>query len=95
MHVYVNFRYYALKSEPCIEVLNLNPMIVNHFERSDECIDFLMMCVFFCFVSVYSITFRFNISISNFGDSERSDECIDFTMMCFFLCVYHLVLEHR
>jgi len=35
-------------------------------ERSDECIDFTMMCVFF-YVSVYSITNRNNASISNFG----------------------------
>ncbi|KAF0762906.1 Uncharacterized protein FWK35_00026977 [Aphis craccivora] len=35
-------------------------------ERSDECIDFTMMCVFF-FVSVYSITSRNNTPISNFG----------------------------
>ncbi|KAF0739135.1 Uncharacterized protein FWK35_00029365 [Aphis craccivora] len=48
-------------------------------ERSDECIDFTMMCVlFFFFLSVYSITIL---------DSVRSDEYIDFTMMCFFLCV--------
>ncbi|KAF0769536.1 Uncharacterized protein FWK35_00017254, partial [Aphis craccivora] len=34
-------------------------------ERSNECIDFTMMCVFF-FVSVYSITSRNNAPISNF-----------------------------
>ncbi|KAE9533114.1 hypothetical protein AGLY_009542 [Aphis glycines] len=33
-------------------------------ERSNECIDFIMMCVFF--VSIYSITCRNNASISNF-----------------------------
>ncbi|KAF0763448.1 Uncharacterized protein FWK35_00010899 [Aphis craccivora] len=30
-----------------------------------ECMDFIMMCVFF--LSVYSITCRNNASISNFG----------------------------
>ncbi|KAF0753628.1 Uncharacterized protein FWK35_00008046 [Aphis craccivora] len=35
-------------------------------ERSNECIDFTMMCVFF-FVSVYSITSRNNALISNIG----------------------------
>ncbi|KAF0765773.1 facilitated trehalose transporter Tret1 [Aphis craccivora] len=35
-------------------------------ERSEECIDFTMMYVFF-FVSVYSITSRNNAPISNFG----------------------------
>ncbi|KAF0770357.1 Uncharacterized protein FWK35_00015713 [Aphis craccivora] len=34
-------------------------------ERSDECIDFTMMCVFF--VSMYSITRQNNAPISNFG----------------------------
>ncbi|KAF0761274.1 Uncharacterized protein FWK35_00022224 [Aphis craccivora] len=36
-------------------------------ERSEECIDFTMMCVFFLFVSVYTRTCRNNASISNFG----------------------------
>ncbi|KAF0763469.1 Uncharacterized protein FWK35_00011183 [Aphis craccivora] len=38
-------------------------------ERSDECIDFTMMCVlfFFFFVSVYSITSRNNAPILNYG----------------------------
>ncbi|KAE9539810.1 hypothetical protein AGLY_005062 [Aphis glycines] len=41
-------------------------------ERSDECIDFTMKCVFFfVFVSVYSITSRNNVSISNFGEVLR------------------------
>ncbi|KAE9531323.1 hypothetical protein AGLY_010529 [Aphis glycines] len=44
-------------------------------ERSDECIDITMMCVFFfvlflC-VSVYSITSRNNIPISNYGGGFR------------------------
>ncbi|KAE9537527.1 hypothetical protein AGLY_006550, partial [Aphis glycines] len=43
-----------------------------HSERSDECIDFTMMCfLFVClfvFESVYSITSRNNASISNFGE---------------------------
>ncbi|KAE9536738.1 hypothetical protein AGLY_006971 [Aphis glycines] len=42
-------------------------------ERSDECIDFTMMYIFFLFVfvSVYSITSRNNASISNFGSGFR------------------------
>ncbi|KAF0765214.1 Uncharacterized protein FWK35_00013085 [Aphis craccivora] len=36
-----------------------------HSERSDECINFTMMCFFF--VSVYGIISRNNDSISNFG----------------------------
>ncbi|KAF0756726.1 Uncharacterized protein FWK35_00018728 [Aphis craccivora] len=41
-------------------------------ERSDECIDFTMMCVFFFLcVSVYSITSRRNAPISNFGGGFR------------------------
>ncbi|KAF0750676.1 Uncharacterized protein FWK35_00037503 [Aphis craccivora] len=44
-------------------------------ERSDECIDFTMMCVFFFvfvfFVSVYSITSRNNAPISNYGSGFR------------------------
>ncbi|KAF0752024.1 Uncharacterized protein FWK35_00036476 [Aphis craccivora] len=39
-------------------------------ERSDECIDFTMMCVF-VFVSVYSITNQNNAPISNFGGGFR------------------------
>ncbi|KAF0758244.1 Uncharacterized protein FWK35_00009198, partial [Aphis craccivora] len=39
-------------------------------ERSEECIDFTMMCVFF-FVSVYSITSRNNAPISNYGGGFR------------------------
>ncbi|KAF0712695.1 Uncharacterized protein FWK35_00023086 [Aphis craccivora] len=40
-------------------------------ERSEECIDFRMMCVFFVFVSVYSITSRNNAPISNYGGGFR------------------------
>ncbi|KAF0758066.1 Uncharacterized protein FWK35_00023521 [Aphis craccivora] len=42
-------------------------------ERSDECIDFTMMCVcvFFFFVSLYSITSRNNAPISNYGGGFR------------------------
>ncbi|KAE9523008.1 hypothetical protein AGLY_016639 [Aphis glycines] len=40
-------------------------------QRSDECIDFTMMYVFFFAVSVYSITSRNNASISNFGGGSR------------------------
>ncbi|KAF0751181.1 Uncharacterized protein FWK35_00020659 [Aphis craccivora] len=44
-------------------------------ERSEECIDFTMMCVFFffffVFVSVYCITSRNNAPISNYGGGFR------------------------
>ncbi|KAF0773389.1 Uncharacterized protein FWK35_00003703 [Aphis craccivora] len=43
-------------------------------ERSEECIDFTMMCVFlffFFFVSVFSITSGNNAPISNFGGGFR------------------------
>ncbi|KAF0686484.1 Uncharacterized protein FWK35_00030458, partial [Aphis craccivora] len=41
-------------------------------ERSEECIDFTMMCVFFFFfVSVYSITSRNNAPISKYGGGFR------------------------
>ncbi|KAE9532667.1 hypothetical protein AGLY_009748, partial [Aphis glycines] len=39
-------------------------------ERSEECIDFTMMYVFF-FVSVYSITSRNNAPVSNYGGGFR------------------------
>ncbi|KAF0772210.1 Uncharacterized protein FWK35_00010054 [Aphis craccivora] len=38
-------------------------------ERSEECIDFTMMCVFF--VSAYSITSRNNAPISNYGGGQK------------------------
>ncbi|KAF0767535.1 Uncharacterized protein FWK35_00002086 [Aphis craccivora] len=38
-------------------------------ERSDECINFTILCFFF--VSVYSITSRNNASFSNFGGGFR------------------------
>ncbi|KAF0710362.1 Uncharacterized protein FWK35_00026615, partial [Aphis craccivora] len=41
-------------------------------ERSDECIDFTMLCVFlFFYLSEYSITSRYNAPISNFGGGFR------------------------
>ncbi|KAF0746432.1 Uncharacterized protein FWK35_00020432 [Aphis craccivora] len=47
--------------------------IVLDSERSDECIDFTMMCAFF--VSVYSITSRNNASTSNYlGSFRRKNE---------------------
>ncbi|KAF0727653.1 Uncharacterized protein FWK35_00028080 [Aphis craccivora] len=46
-------------------------VLVRHSERSEECIDFTMMCVFFFFVSVYSITSRNNAPISNFEGGFR------------------------
>ncbi|KAF0770712.1 Uncharacterized protein FWK35_00004737, partial [Aphis craccivora] len=48
----------------------LNDSIVLDSKRSDECIDFKMMCVFFC-VSVYSKTSRNNTQISNSGGGFR------------------------
>ncbi|KAF0760665.1 Uncharacterized protein FWK35_00014996 [Aphis craccivora] len=39
-------------------------------ERSDECIDFTMLCVFF-FMCVYTRTCRNNARISNFGGGFR------------------------
>ncbi|KAF0771960.1 Uncharacterized protein FWK35_00006127, partial [Aphis craccivora] len=46
-----------------------------HSERSEECIDFTMMCVFFffffVFVSVYSITSRNNAPILKYGGGFR------------------------
>ncbi|KAF0761938.1 Uncharacterized protein FWK35_00008337 [Aphis craccivora] len=42
---------------------------LKHFERSDECIDFTMMCVFLSIL--YSITSRNNASVSNFGSGFR------------------------
>ncbi|KAF0688750.1 Uncharacterized protein FWK35_00034094, partial [Aphis craccivora] len=59
-------------------IYNLTKCIKQHLlldsERNEECIDFTMMCVF-VFVSVYSITSRYNTLISNFGvvsDVKRS-----------------------
>ncbi|KAE9537966.1 hypothetical protein AGLY_005938 [Aphis glycines] len=50
-----------------VQLFSVNKISENSFtthdsERSDECIDSTMMCVFFC-VSVYSITSRNNSSI--------------------------------
>ncbi|KAF0703295.1 Uncharacterized protein FWK35_00034845, partial [Aphis craccivora] len=45
------------------------PHMSNDSERSDECIDFTMMCFFF--VSVYSITSRNNPPIPNFEGGSR------------------------
>ncbi|KAF0750193.1 Uncharacterized protein FWK35_00014297 [Aphis craccivora] len=51
--------------------LSKNFLLKNsHSERSEEFIDFTMMCVFF-FVSVYSITSRKNAPISKFGGDFR------------------------
>ncbi|KAF0759534.1 Uncharacterized protein FWK35_00030372 [Aphis craccivora] len=46
-------------------------------ERSDECIDFTMLCVFCVCVSVYTRTCRNNSSISNFrgGFRWKSESC--------------------
>ncbi|KAF0748600.1 Uncharacterized protein FWK35_00030858 [Aphis craccivora] len=57
--------------------LNIGTSIIFYVldsERSEECIDFTMMCVFFCFfvfVSVYSITSQNNAPISNNGGGFR------------------------
>ncbi|KAF0715629.1 Uncharacterized protein FWK35_00029585 [Aphis craccivora] len=44
-------------------------LLIFDSERSEECIDFTMMYVFF--VSVYSITSRNNAPISNYGGGFR------------------------
>ncbi|KAF0760854.1 Uncharacterized protein FWK35_00018390, partial [Aphis craccivora] len=46
-------------------------ILLKNSEPSAECIDFTMMCVFFFFVSVYSITSRNNAPISNFRGGFR------------------------
>ncbi|KAF0699402.1 Uncharacterized protein FWK35_00031598, partial [Aphis craccivora] len=50
--------------------------IIRNSERSDVCIDFTMLCVFYFyyfyfFVSVYTRTCRNNASISNYGGGFR------------------------
>ncbi|KAE9531405.1 hypothetical protein AGLY_010611, partial [Aphis glycines] len=52
------------------QCLSRPPLYCVDSERSDECIDFTMMYVFF-FVSGYSVTSRNNASISNFGGGFR------------------------
>ncbi|KAF0773072.1 Uncharacterized protein FWK35_00003229 [Aphis craccivora] len=58
------------------ETIRKNFIIRAHSERSDECIDFTMMCVsFFVCVPVYKITSRNNAPISNFrGDFRCKSE---------------------
>ncbi|KAF0766340.1 Uncharacterized protein FWK35_00011381 [Aphis craccivora] len=46
-------------------------MLILDSERSDECIDFTMLCVFFLDSEVYSITSRNNAPISNYGGGFR------------------------
>ncbi|KAF0732006.1 Uncharacterized protein FWK35_00019247, partial [Aphis craccivora] len=46
-------------------------------ERSDECVDFTMLCVFF--VSVYTRTCRNNTSISNLGCGFRYQKELSFS----------------
>ncbi|KAF0769532.1 Uncharacterized protein FWK35_00021206 [Aphis craccivora] len=41
-------------------------------ERSDECIDFTMFCVFNFFVSVYTRTCQNNASFSNYGSGKMN-----------------------
>ncbi|KAF0759844.1 Uncharacterized protein FWK35_00010943 [Aphis craccivora] len=50
-------------------IYNLNDIFILNSERSDECIDFTMFCIFF--LSVYMRTCRNNASISNFGGGSR------------------------
>ncbi|KAF0714282.1 serine protease snake-like isoform X2, partial [Aphis craccivora] len=50
-------------------IISFGTTLGDDSERSDECIDFTMMC-FVC-VSVYSITSRNNAPISNFGGGFR------------------------
>ncbi|KAF0757804.1 Uncharacterized protein FWK35_00011901 [Aphis craccivora] len=60
-------KFYNMKliHEPRVDTYYIDN---RHSQRSDECIDFTMMCVLFC---VYSITSRNNGSISNFGGGFR------------------------
>ncbi|KAF0763844.1 Uncharacterized protein FWK35_00027506, partial [Aphis craccivora] len=58
----------------CSVVPHAYPLLCIDSERSEECIDFTMMCVFFfffVFVSVYSITSRNNAPVSNYGGGFR------------------------
>ncbi|KAF0751087.1 Uncharacterized protein FWK35_00018972 [Aphis craccivora] len=53
-------------------------------ERSEECIDFTMMCVFFfVFVSVHSISSRNNAPISNYGGGFRCKTPLELRMVQF------------
>ncbi|KAE9527307.1 hypothetical protein AGLY_013005 [Aphis glycines] len=54
-----------------VNINSRNKQQLLNSERSDECIDFTMMCVFFFCVSVYSITSRNNAPISNYGGGFR------------------------
>ncbi|KAF0773554.1 Uncharacterized protein FWK35_00001141 [Aphis craccivora] len=67
VHNKLNILYSIVRNEKHFK-LNLCQNDRNS-ERSDECIDFTMMYVFF--VSVYSITSRNNAPISNFGGGFR------------------------
>ncbi|KAE9526479.1 hypothetical protein AGLY_013127 [Aphis glycines] len=68
-HIFKFLRFFELviwsSCEREYSFFTYNPRVLDS-ERSDECIDFTMMCVFF-FVSVYSITSRNNAPISNYG----------------------------
>ncbi|KAF0757916.1 Retrotransposable element Tf2 protein type 1 [Aphis craccivora] len=63
--------------EDIYKVITVTNNIQLDSERSEECIDFTMMCfLFFVFVSVYSITSRNNAPISNYGGGFRcKSEC--------------------
>ncbi|KAE9524427.1 hypothetical protein AGLY_015148 [Aphis glycines] len=62
----------SLQSSSSDDIEELKNFLILDSERSDECIDFTMMCVFlFLFVSMYSITSRNNAPISNYGGGFR------------------------
>ncbi|KAF0682214.1 Uncharacterized protein FWK35_00033034, partial [Aphis craccivora] len=81
LHTYNNILRCIEKREDWVLSINIVYEIVrpvpslDNSERSEECIDFTMMCVlfffFFFFVSVYSITSRNNAPISNYGGGFR------------------------
>ncbi|KAF0725792.1 Uncharacterized protein FWK35_00023563 [Aphis craccivora] len=61
--------------------------LVSNSERSDECIDFTMMCVFFFFVSVDNIWGSKNASIFDFSPSlKRKSDLVVFVKIKFLFC---------
>jgi len=58
LNFFLHFHFYSA---------HYNEIFVLDSERSDKCIYFTMMCVFFIFVSVYTISRRNKTSIFNFS----------------------------
>ncbi|KAF0767781.1 Uncharacterized protein FWK35_00019365 [Aphis craccivora] len=72
---YRHVRHYRAAHDKTRAAAYFKTSTSDNSERSDECIDFTMMCVCFFFVSVYSITSRNNTQISNFeGDFRCKSE---------------------